>query len=279
MSEEQQQTPKRTTPRLLRVTQVLVMLATAFLFGAHVVKWDAIQVDAVTLALLGFLIVIPLAELIRKIKLGEFEAEIGREEIAKVQAQAATELPPTSVDAISTFEERIRALLGEDPRLAMAKVRIELEESLKRLYAAEAQSEPDWRRLSLSRLVDNLIRKEVLSPSLASALREVIALANRAVHGERVESADAEQLAVLGVRLIHEVQHLYVERILRPFETVVITGNEVNKYSTARYKVTTVVPLVENPTKNTYIFDQNALDSFLDGYEEYAEFIVSVEKL
>lgn len=279
MSEDQQQTPKRTTPRLLRVTQVLVMLATAFLFGAHVVKWDAIQADAVTLALLGFLIVIPLAELIRKIKLGEFEAEIGREEIAKVQAQAATELPPTSVDAISTSKERIRALLGEDPRLAMAKVRIELEESLKRLYAAEAQSEPDWRRLSLGRLVDNLIRKEVLSPSLASALREVIALANRAVHGERVESADAEQLAVLGVRLIHEVQQLYVERILRPFETVVITGNEVNKYSTSRYKVTTVVPLVENPTKNTYIFDQNALDSFLDGYEEYAEFIVSVEKL
>jgi hypothetical protein len=88
------------------------MLATAFLFGAHVVKWGAVQVDAVTLALLGFLIAIPLAELIRKIKLGEFEAEIGREEIAKVQAKAATELPPTSVDAIAMSEERVRALLG-----------------------------------------------------------------------------------------------------------------------------------------------------------------------
>ncbi len=86
MNEEQEQATKRSTPRLLRVTQVLVMLVTTFLFGAHVVKWDAVQVDAVTLALLGFLIVIPLAELIRKIKLGEFEAEIGREEIAKVQA-------------------------------------------------------------------------------------------------------------------------------------------------------------------------------------------------
>jgi hypothetical protein len=255
------------------------MLATAFLFGAHVVKWDAVQVDAVTLALLGFLIVIPLAELIRKIKLGEFEAEIGREEIAKVQAKAATELPPASVDAIAMSEERVRALLGEDPRLALAKVRIELEEALKRLYAADAESEPDWRRLSLGRLVDNLVRREVLSPSVASALRDVIALANRAVHGERVEPAAAEQLAVLGVRLVHEVQQLYVERVLRPVETVVISKDEVNGYSTSRYKVTTVVPLVENPTRNTYILDQNALESFLEGYEEYAEFVVSIERV
>lgn len=279
MNEEQEQATKRTTPRLLRVTQVLVMLATAFLFGAHVVKWDAVQVDAVTLALLGFLIVIPLAERIRKIKLGEFEAEIGREEIAKVQAKVATELPPTSVDAIAMSEERVRTLLGEDPRLAVAKVRIELEEALKRLYAADAESEPDWRRLSLGRLVDNLVRREVLSPSVASALRDVIALANRAVHGERVEPAAAEQLAVLGVRLVHEVQQLYVERVLRPVETVVISTDEVNEYSTSRYKVTTVVPLVENPTRNTYILDQNALESFLEGYEEYAEFVVSIERV
>ncbi|MEW6067429.1 MAG: DUF4145 domain-containing protein [Nitrospirota bacterium] len=279
MNEEQEHSAKRVTPRLLRVTQVLVMLVTAFLFGAHVLKWDALQVDTVTLALLSFLVVIPLAELVRKIKLGEFEAEIGREEIAKVQAKAATELPPSSADAISVSEERIRSLLAEDPRLALAKVRIELEESLKRLYAANAQSEPEWRRLSLGRLVDNLIRREVLSSSLASALREVITLANRAVHGEHVESHNAEQLAVLGIRLVHEVQQLYVDRVLRPVESVVISGDEMNEYGKSRYRVTTIIPLVKNPTRNTYIFDQNALDSFLEGYEEYAEFIVSIEKL
>lgn len=279
MNEEQEQETRRTAPRLLRVTQVLAMLATAFLFGAHVVKWDAVNVDVVTLALLGFLIVIPLADLIRKVKLGEFEAEIGREEIAKIQAKAATELLPTSVDAIAMSEERVRTLLGEDPRLALAKVRIELEEALKRLYAVDAKSPPDWRRLSLGRLIDNLVRREVLSPSVASALRDVITLANRAVHGERVKSAAAEQLAVLGVRLVHEVQQLYVERVLRPVETVVISRDEVTEYSASQYKVTTVVPLVENPTRNTYVLDQNALESFLEGYEEYAEFVVSIERV
>ena len=66
------------------MAQVLVMFVTAFLLGAHVIKWDALQVDAITLALLGLLLVIPLADVIRKIKLGEFEAEIGRDEVAKL---------------------------------------------------------------------------------------------------------------------------------------------------------------------------------------------------
>lgn len=278
MSEEQEPT-HRTRPKLLRVTQVLVMLATAVLLGAHVAKWDALRVDAVTLALLGLLLVIPLAELIRKIKLGEFEAEIGRDEVAKVQAKAAVELTPAPEAPPGATEKRIRLLLREDPRLALAKIRIELEEALRRLYAATAEPEPDWRRLSLGRLVDGLVRRQVLGGALAGGLRDVITLANRAVHGERVDPEAAEDLAVLGLRLARELQQLYLERVLRPLESTVISQEEVDGYSAARYRVTTIVPLVEKPTRNTYVFNQSALDSFLERYEEYAEFIVGIERV
>jgi hypothetical protein len=129
MTDDQETTTHRITPKLLRVTQVIIMLVTGFLLGAHVIKWDAVQVDAVTLALLGLLLVIPLADVVRKIKLGEFEAEIGRDEIAKAQAKAAVELPPSQDTAAGISDERIRELVREDPRLALAKVRIELEET------------------------------------------------------------------------------------------------------------------------------------------------------
>jgi hypothetical protein len=128
-------------------------------------------------------------------------------------------------------------------------------------------------------LVDGLVRKKVLTDSVASALRDVITLSNRAVHGERVEPTAAEELAVLGGRLVRELQQVYLERILRPVESAVITQEEVDRYRTARYRVTTVVPLVEKPTRNTYIFDQDALESFLEGYAEYAEFIVAIERV
>ena len=253
------------------------MAITGFLLVSHIFKWSAIQVDSITLALVGLLLVIPLVDLIRKIKLGEFEAEIGSAEVAKAQAKAAVELSPPTEQEIDISEKQVRELLRSDPRLAMAKIRIELEEALKRLYSATTESETDLCRMSLGRLVDILVQRQVLRGPVASSVRDVIGLANRAVHGERVEPNVAEELAILGVRLVHEIQQAYLEHLLKPVARDVIATQEVERYRAARYRVSTVVPLVEDPTKNIYIFDQNALESFLEGYEEYAEFIVSVE--
>lgn len=268
-----------TTPKILRRIQFALILVIGFLLGAHITKWEAVRVDSITLWLLGLLSIIPFVELIRKIKIGEFEAEIGRDEIAKVQAKASVELTAAPDDEDEEPEERIRELLREDPRLALAKVRIELEEALKRLYATTAEAEPDWRRLSLSRLVDGLVRKEILNSSIAATLRDVITLANRAVHGERVEAAAAEELALLGVRLVYELQQLHEERILKPVEKTVINSQDVEQYRSAKYKVMTIVPLVEKPTKNTYLLAQDDLDFFLDHYTEYAEFIINIERV
>ena len=264
----------------LRLVQILLMLVVVLLLGAHITKWDVVQIDAVTLTLLGFLCLIPFTDLIRKIKLGEFEAEIGKDEIAKAQAKVAMELPPLAEADPPASEARIRELLREDPRLALAKVRIELEEAIKRLYfVAPAESAIDPRRISLSRMVDSLTRREVITGSLASAVRDVISLANRAVHGERVEASAAKELGILGVQLVHEIRQLHVDRLLQPVERRLITPEEVSSYDAARFKVTTIVPIVDKPYRNTYLFDQAALESFLEGYEEYAEFIVAVERV
>jgi hypothetical protein len=279
MNEEQNQPATRISPKLFRFIQVLLLLITAFLLLSHILKWNAIQVDSVTLALVGFLLVIPLVDLIRKIKLGDFEAEIGKAEVSKAQAKVAVEFPPPTKEELDITERQVRELLRNDPRLAMAKVRIELEEALKRLHSATIGSESDLRRSSLGQLVDALVQRQVISGPVASSVRDVITLANRAVHGERIEPNTAEELAILGVRLVHEIQQVYLEHLLQPIEKNVITSQEVDRYQSARYRVTTIVPLVENPTRNIYMFDQEALESFLEGYEEYAEFIVLVEQI
>ncbi len=181
MTEEQNQSTIRINPKLLRFIQVILMAITVFLLVSHIINWSAVQVDSITLALLGFLLVIPLLDLIRKIKLGDFEAEIGKAEVSKAQAKAAVELSPPTEEELDISEKQVRELLRSDPRLAMAKIRIELEEALKRLYAAAIGSEPDLRRMSLNRLVDILVQRQVLKGPVASSVRDVIALANRAV--------------------------------------------------------------------------------------------------
>jgi hypothetical protein len=277
MTEEPRES--RTSKRLLRVAQAIVMIAAASLLCAHVLKWDRVRVDGVALALLGLLLVIPLADLIRKIKVGEFEAEIGKAEVAKAQAKAAAELPSAPEARRTASEEQIKQLVREDPRLALAKVRIDLEEALRRLYTRTVESEPDWRRLAIGRMVDSLSRREVLSSQIAGVLRDVIGLANRAVHGEYVEPSAAHDLAVLGVRLAEELQHIYMERLLRPVEKIAIPLEEAEEYVKAKYRVTTVVVRRwESPKLNTYILTQKELDTFLKGYEEYAEIIVAMER-
>lgn len=278
MDDDKETQRRRINPVLLHVVQVVVAAVTVFLLVSHILKWDEIQVDSTTLALVGLLLLIPLVELVRKVKFGGFEAEIGKDEIAQAQARASTELSSSRDEDLDVAEKEIRQLLRTDPRLAMAKVRIELEDSMKHLYLAATEGEPDLRKMSVSRLADALVQKHVLTPSIAAAVRDVITLANRAVHGERVESEAAEELAILGIRLVYEIQQTYLEHVLHPVQRDVITTEDVNRYRSGRYRVTTIVPLVENPTKNVYVFDQDALESFLDGYEEYAEFVVAIEQ-
>ena len=260
--------------------QVIAMVLALGLLAGHVLKWSGLQVDAVTLGLLGLIIVIPFSNLITHIKWGDFEADIGRDEVAKAQAKVASELTPPDVSStVEDPESRMRELLKEDPQLAIARVRIDLEQSLKRLYLACEEPGTDPRHLSLVRMVDSLLRAKVLSAPIAGALRDVIGLANRAVHGDSVERDTAEDLALLGVRLVEELQIIYRDRVLAPIERTEISVNERDQFASARYRVTTVVPLVDGPYRNVYVIDQEAFDTLLEGYEVYAEFIVGVERI
>jgi hypothetical protein len=267
------------TPRGVRATQVVLLFAATSLFVAHLLRLDVWQVDWITLALLGIMLAIPLVDLVRKVKWGDFEAEIGREEVERAQARVSVEVGPGAPGVEGEYEQRLMELLSEDPRLALARVRMDIEESLKRLDEAAIGDSEDLRRLSLGRIVDRLVRAETLTPAVAGALREVIALANRAVHGEYVNPAIAEDLAMLGARLVEELRLIYADAVSQPAQREPITSEQVEFYSGLRYRVRTVVPLVEEPYMNVYEVDQAGLDSLLDGYGEYAEFLIEVTPL
>lgn len=58
-----------------------------------------------------------------------------------------------------------------------------------------------------------------------------------------------------------------------------LTQDEVRSYAHARYDVTTVIPLAEQAVLREQRLTQPELDRFLEGYHEYAEFIVKVERV
>ena len=61
-------------------------------------------------------------------------------------------------------------------------------------------------------------------------------------------------------------------------ESKAIGSDEVDVYMSSKYRVTTIIPFKQNPVMNVYLFTKDELNSFLEGYDQYAEFIVSVEQ-
>jgi hypothetical protein len=62
-------------------------------------------------------------------------------------------------------------------------------------------------------------------------------------------------------------------------ESKAIGSNEVDIYMSSRYRVTTIIPFKENAVMNIYLFTKEELNNFLDGYDQYAEFLVSIEQV
>lgn len=269
---------------LLHNISWIVFSITLALLVCHVVGWTQIRVDSTTLLLLALLLVSPFIEQLRKIKVGEFEAEIAPAEVEKVKSEMDRRLGTSEIQEPVTPEVRsvgedLLDLLYKDRVLALAKLRIELERALTRLYLSATPTARRRRPTGLNRLVGELVQSGILPTQLSGPLREVIFLCNRAVHGEYVRLADARSIVDIGIRVLEEIDSILEEFIVKPKEAQPLSPADVSAYMAAQYRVTTVVPLVENPVLNVRVLNQEGLDTFLEGYDEYAEFLVGIEKV
>lgn len=134
--------------------------------------------------------------------------------------------------------------------------------------------------MALSYLVRQLVAREVFEENFGVSLLDVIALCNRAIHGEDIRDVDARRIVETGTSLLE-----VLERIVRtdapthPVDTAVISPQERDQLQSARYRVTTVVPYIEKPERRIYVFTQEELDEFFEGYSEFAEFVVGIERI
>ena len=268
---------------LHNVSWVVFLIALALLVS-HMVGLKQITVDTTTLLLLALLLVSPFIDQLRKIKVGEFEAEIAPREVEKVKSEVDKHLGKGEVGEpitakVRSVGESLLDLLERDHVLALAKLRIELERALTRLHLLSIPTARQRRQAGLNRLVGDLVRFGILPVRLSGQLREVISLCNRAVHGEHVRPADARNILDIGIRILEEIDSILEEFIVEPTETEPLSPVDASAYMDAKYRVTTVVPLVENPVRNVRILNQEGLDILLEGYDQYAEFLVSIEKI
>jgi hypothetical protein len=254
------------------------------LLADHSFKTGYLNVDSTSILLLVVMLLSPFVAAIKKIRFGDFEAEIDIEEIRKIKSEAEKTLSETQEDRdevpeIFATSEAIRSLAETDPVIALAKIRIELEKVLGQLSKFSSVKTSG---VSLGTLINKLANQEVLRPDVGKSLKEVIAVCNRAVHGEAISCEGAKTIIDVGIELLEELYWLARSQATEGVivdEQIITTDEADAYYNKKRYRLTSIIPYVENPKKIVRELTQEQLDEMLENYREYAEYIIELSEI
>ena len=171
----------------------------AIVLGLLHIAFPDVSVDAVTLVL-GVIAILPwLMPLVKSVELpGGFKIELqdvkeatekvvtGSVGISRGTSTAVAQGKAMTVDEESV--EKLKEIAANDSNLAVIGAGLEIEKRLLRLAENRGLS---IERSSLSELLRDLQKAQVLQPEVVSGLRDLVALRNRAAHGATVSSEAA----------------------------------------------------------------------------------------
>jgi hypothetical protein len=239
------------------------------------------KIDSLTLILLLLLFFLPYIPLIKtwKFKYGDFETEVTTEEINDIERKAK-EVPQEAEKAEGDNILNLKILAESDPQLALAKMRIEIEKQLRLLFNIYIpENEHHAKSLSLGLIIESLERRNIIEESLADVIKGIIKVANRTIHGEEISSENTIKLIAIYNTALSELEYVIIDHALKSVKKEAIDSITVDTYFGAEYMLTTITPIVNDPHKNIYKVNQAELDAFLEGYNEYGEFIVDLRKI
>lgn len=257
---------------------IVIFCFNALILFLHLFKVSFILIDSTTILLMVLVLLTPFASHIKKIKWGDFEAEINQE-IKKVEEQAK-EIKTEKVGGELTMRKdgatyELRDLAIKDPVLAFAKLRIEIEAKLKKLYTFK-ETIPS----GITMMTKVLAGTGVISNKLKNLILDTTSILNRVVHGEDIPTeANIDRVLDVGAKVLDELEYIFFKKNIEPASKKVISKKKLEEYMDAVYEVTSIIPLVEKPYVNTRILNQEQLYEFLEGYDEYAEFLVNIKKI
>jgi hypothetical protein len=179
---------KRYVPHLTISGAALVVAATHAL-------WPNVKIDASTMVLLLIAVLPWLGFIFKSVELpGGLRVEYPELQKAREEADEAGLLAEPAHEQpayLSVFED--------DPNLALAGLRIEIERCLRGI--AEAKNIPVG-RASISRLLRILREHNALSQQDGAVLSDLLGLLNSAVHGAEVDPRAAQWAMEVGPRLL-----------------------------------------------------------------------------
>ncbi len=179
----------------LRYVRIIISGVAVVIALVHVL-FPTVQIDTTTLVLLVIAGLPWLAPILKSVELpGGFKLEFQELQKAKEEAGRAGLLESAPVNQ----EPPYLAVAEEDPNLALAGLRIEIE---KRLRAIAAACGLDSERQSIGQILRRLPVNAAISEAQYFVISDLLALLNRAVHGAEVDPRSARWAIDVGPRLL-----------------------------------------------------------------------------
>jgi hypothetical protein len=192
----------------MKIIQWLIVIIGIILIVVHGFWSDVFKVDGITIVILFILSIPFVAQYLRKAKFPGAEFEF-KEEIRETQKLVQLSVEQAEKDErageakilpFETFKlSAVKELLDSDSVLALAALQIEIEKKLR--TAADFLDLPMRDRLSISKLIGAVSRKELLSFEQITALRKIINMCNKAIHGSLISREEAREIIDLAEEL------------------------------------------------------------------------------
>ncbi len=263
--------------KFIQYIWIVPFSVTLVLLVVHIFSIKMFLVDNTTILLLCILIISPLSLGLKKIKFGNFEAELMATEAKEIAAETSKVKKDVEQNFETNFTENIIEDIykqsEEDYIMALVKLRMELE-NISNKICNRLNQNGNIRHLSLRQKVDILFKNEIIDRRIASLLIKVISICNKAVHCEEIKKDDAISVVDNGTWLLSLLYNSIPSS--KPIDSKIINNEECNNLYSQKYIVKTVIPYMDSPRENTYMMTQEELNDFLEGYSEYAEFIIEI---
>ena len=176
--------------------QAKIVSALAIILAAAHVALPGVKLDSTTVALLVIAAIPWLAPYIRSLEVPGLKIDF--QDLEKVEREAFEAGLLETVPEVSELPAYL-SVSKEDPNLTLAGLRIEIEKRLKAMADARGlESE----RTGIGRLLRSLWKEGSLSEREYSALRELVSILNRAVHGAEVDFRSAQWAIDVGAGIL-----------------------------------------------------------------------------
>lgn len=177
----------------------IVMSLVAVGLAAIRILFPKIPIDATTIALLLIALVPWLSQIFSSVELPGGWKFVFRE--LKKTGERALEagLIPATLTKVDEQRYSFQTVGMEDPNLALAGLRIEIEKRLKRLAD---KNDIGTRMQSIGSLLNSLSQRNLLSQQERSIIADMVGLLNQAVHGAKVDRQATQWAMDFGSKLL-----------------------------------------------------------------------------